>query len=460
MNCHSGKRNIVLHITPHLGGGVGSVVLNYLEEVKGNPDFLHKIICLEYANEKALSASRTTGFRLMESMSAHPDTILEEISKADILLIHWWNHPLLYDFLVRQVLPPCRALLWSHISGFHPPYVFTRAILDYPDIVVLTSPASLDVPEIRRCHEEEGKALRVVWSTGGIADFESLRPRPHRAFTVGYIGTVDYSKMHPDFLKMSALVSAPDARFIVCGGPSEKTIREEAIRFGWDHKFRFKGQVNDTVPYLAEFDVFGYPLSPYHYGTCEQSLCEAMAAGIPPVVLSNNAERFIVRDHVDGLVAENQQQYAESIELLHNRPQLRLELSENARKTAKARFTMEVMVQKWEKIFEEILPLPKTSKQWRGNFKGRTVPASRVFLESLGKYGRPFSMFLDASNTYERGHAMEQIVRRYNSSAIWEAQTRGTPNHYNTFFPGDEYLRVWSRLSKKSHAPQILESRT
>ena len=85
----------ILHITPHLGGGVGRVLLNYLKKVKGNPNFLHKVLSLEYANEKALLASQTTGFPLKDKMPSTHIGVMAAVAEADIVLIHWWNHPLL-----------------------------------------------------------------------------------------------------------------------------------------------------------------------------------------------------------------------------------------------------------------------------------------------------------------------------------------------------------------------------
>ena len=42
------EKNTVLHITPHLGGGVGRVLLNYLTKVKNNGRFSHEIACMDY----------------------------------------------------------------------------------------------------------------------------------------------------------------------------------------------------------------------------------------------------------------------------------------------------------------------------------------------------------------------------------------------------------------------------
>lgn len=434
----------ILHITPHFGGGVGRVLLNYLAKVKGNTDFLHKVLSLEYANEKALSISKTIGLFLNDRMSADHDGIIDAISRADVVLIHWWNHPLLFAFLVRETLPPARIIFWSHTSGFYAPYVFSDPVLNYPDLFVFTTPLSYEVPEVKKLPEKRQRVLRTIWSTGGIEHVSNLQPKPHAGFKVGYIGTVDYCKMHPGFLRMSSNINIADAQFIVCGGPSEKQIQEESLQYSAGKRFVFTGQVDDITVYLSEFDVFGYPLAPYHYGTCEQSLSESMAAGVPPVVLANRTERYMVEDRVTGIVAADEDAYARAIEELYRRPELRLRLSSNAREAAKRRFSMEHMVKQWEIVFNEALALPKTARQWTGKYNGKTTSPAGIFLESLGEHGEEFLQSLRAQNKAEEDAANERIRRLYASSHLWRSKTRGTPSHYYFFYPDDSYLKLWS----------------
>ena len=437
----------ILHITPHLGGGVGSVLLNYLRKVNGNPYFLHKVLSLEYANEKALLASKTVGFSLMDKMSSDHDGLLTAISEADVILIHWWNHPLLYAFLVRETMPPARIIFWSHISGFHAPYVFNEPALNYPDLFVFTSPLSLEVAEIKNLREERQKALRVIWSTGGIEHVATVQPKPHAGFKIGYIGTVDYGKMHPHFLKMSTMVKIPDAQFVVCGGPSEKQIQEESMQYGMGERFVFTGQISDVNNYLSEFDVFGYPLAPYHFGTCEQSLGESMAAGVPPVVMANRTECYIVDDGVAGIVAANEEAYVQAIEVLYRNPDLRQRLSDNARKAAKQKYSIDLMVNRWEKVFNEALSLPKTKRQWKGRYRGKNVSPANIFLESLGEYGKKFMNSLNAHDENDKKAARDGIRKLYMSSHLWRSSTRGTANHYHFFFPEDKDLKLWGDLT-------------
>jgi len=440
------KRRTILHVTPHLGGGVGTVILNYLRKVNDEPDFVHKVLSLDYANEKAVLASRTIGFSLTDRMSSRHDTVLAAIAEADIVLIHWWNHPLLYDFLVRETLPPARVIFWSHTLGYHAPSVFNETVLCYPDLFVFTSPLSLETPEVKRLREERQKSLRVIWSTGGIEHVASVRPKPHAGFTIGYIGTVDYCKMHPEFLGMSSLVKIPDARFIVCGGPSEKQITTESLKYDNGRRFSFTGHVENITDYLSEFDVFGYPLAPCHYGTCEQSLCESMAAGVPPVVLTNLTECHIVEDGVTGVVAANKEEYARALEQLYRNRDLRQRLSDNARKAAAGRFSIELMINRWEKVFHDALTLPKTERHWTGRCRGKSASPAQVFVEALGMHGNDFMSDLNTHDEAERKAARDAIRRLYASSHLWRSNTQGTPHHYHNCFPEDVNLKLWSSL--------------
>lgn len=443
------KKFKVLHITPHLGGGVGRVLLNYLQNVQNDSDFLHEVACLDYANENAIEVTSNIGIIMTDRMSYNIKKLHSMITEADIVLIHWWNHPLLYAFLVKEILPPARIIFWSHISGFHPPYVFNKTALNYPDIFVFTTPLSLETPEVKSLSEERHKYLRVIWSTGGIKHVESIKRKPHVGFKIGYVGTVDYCKMHPDFVKISSKINIPDVQFIVCGGSSEAQIQKETLQYGTEKRFVFTGQVNNITDYLSEFDVFGYPLAPYHYGTCEQSLCESMAAGIPPVVLANKTEKYIVEDGITGIVAKNEREYINGIKNLYNNLALRKLLSSNAKKVAKQRFSMELMVNKWTNVFNEILTFPKITRKWKGKYNGKSESPANLFLESLGNYDKPFLAFCYAYKVNDKIKTRNEIVKM-GKSPIWQARTRGTVHHYNHFFPGDFYLEEWSKLMTHS----------
>ena len=439
----------ILHITPHLGGGVGRVILNYLAKVKDDRRVSHEVVCLDYANEYALETAPKIGLALADKMAGRTPELLEKIATADIVLIHWWNHPLLYDFLVRSELPACRTIMWSHISGFNPPYVFTKKALCYPDLFVFTTPISYETREVKALSHEQKKSLRVVWSTGGVEHVRDVQARPHSGFNVGYIGTVDYCKMHPDFLKLCARVNIPGVNFIVCGGPREKELAAEAERLGISDKINFTGLVPDIAEYLELFDVLGYPLAPHHYGTCDQVLSESMACGVVPVVLANQMETHIVKDGVNGIVAKNQREYVDAIERLYHDEKLRAELAANAREYALKTFSLDAIEQEWGDVFNEALAFPKAVRKWEINIPRPAISAKDVFLESLGEYSTPFELYCRAENATAKDKAAEEI-KKLLDSPLWQSDTKGSVYHYDSFFHNDKYISAWNNLMREN----------
>jgi len=443
------KKYKILHLTPHLGAGVGTVVLNYLSKVKDSRSFMHRAICLDYANQNAIEVAKNVGFPLSDNMSKKKSKALDFIADCDILLIHWWNHPLLYDFLVREQLPASRVIIWSHIVGSPPPNNFTDKILRYPDIFVFTTPLSYKVKDVQNLSDEHKKYLRDVWSTGGVDRIKSIKLKKHAGFNIGYIGNVDYAKMHPDFLDICNQVDIPNVNFIVVGGPNGKQMEQEVELLGIGGKFNFTGFVPEMKKweYLSLFDIFGYPLAPHHYGSCDQVLQESMAAGVVPVVLANPMESYMVKDGVTGIVAKDKDEYVRALQNLYHNPKLRNYLSKNAKGYATKTFSLEKMENEWDKIFNEALDFPKTLRKWEINKNIKDISPKDVFLESLGDYGKDFVSYCNAKNNEEKELAIQKI-KKLAESANWQSETKSSVHHYLYFFPDDEYLSVWSKIMR------------
>jgi len=281
-----------------------------------------------------------------------------------------------------------------------------------------------------------------------VEHVKSVKPKTHTGFNVGYIGTVDYCKMHPDFLNICNQVDIPNVNFIVCGGPKEKELKQEAERLGIGRKFNITGRVTDIQEYLSLFDILGYPLASYHYGTCDQTLQEGMAAGVVPVVLANQMESYMVKDRVTGIVAKDKEEYIKALQDLYHNRELRNKLSQNAKEYAIHTFSLEKMANEWNKLFDEVLDFPKTVREWKNSKKGEDISPKDVFLESLGHHGEDFVSYCNVESDEEKKSAIEKI-KKLAESANWQAETRGTVHHYNSFFPNEPYISVWSQLMRE-----------
>ena len=122
----------ILHITPHLGGGVGSVVRGYLEyEIKQSGN-VHRVVSLDSLNLESKDLFNKLGIQWNEKMYLDQDLLSSLITNSDIILIHWWNHPLLQDLLMNKELPDSRIIFWTHISGNSDPNNFCDFVLKSP----------------------------------------------------------------------------------------------------------------------------------------------------------------------------------------------------------------------------------------------------------------------------------------------------------------------------------------
>lgn len=403
----------ILHISPHLGGGVGHVILNWIQ---GDEKNTHIIAILDHVNKNSITICKKHNIDIFSAMPVND--ILNKINEVDVVIIHFWNHPLLYNFLVRNQLPLCRLIMWSHISGKEAPNILTDKILKYPDKFVFTSPISFNFVENKEKYE-------CILSTGGINHVLGLKNIEHDGFNLGYIGTVDYAKMHPYYIKIHQKIEAD--RFIIVGGNNDKEISKSA-----DERFEFIGKVQDIKPYLAQMDVFAYLLNPKHFGTAEQVLQEAMAAGVVPVVLNNLCEASLVKHDETGFVAKNIDEYIKYIELLKNDKIARKRLSDNAKVYAKETFSIDNLISKWHHVMHDVSTLPKTKKSWE--YIKKDITAFDIFLESLGEY----------SYIFETNNDMQ--IKKLLKEDSWSSKSKGTPKQYLLFFKNDERLKHLCKL--------------
>jgi glycosyltransferase involved in cell wall biosynthesis len=218
----------------------------------------------------------------------------------------------------------CRMVFWSHQNLPVP-----ERMLSMPDLFFDVSPI-------------QGHG-RHIWSTGGVDRFLAVKPVPHEGFN---IGTVASPKLHPGFTDMCGYLKfrIPDARFTILG-EWEGTDKVQ------DPSFNYAGKVDDVAPYLAEMDVFAYPLREDHYGTCEQVVGEAMAAGVATVLMNNPAERSIGAR----VIREDAQTFSDAVVRLYMMPDIRRKIAETNRKRAQELYSIDTMINRWNEVFKEMM---------------------------------------------------------------------------------------------------------
>ncbi|MBW8299941.1 MAG: glycosyltransferase [Hydrogenophaga sp.] len=408
-----------MHITPHLGGGVGkahAAIQGATDPAVGRAYYLLE----EPRDRRYADLVEQAGGRLHHA--GQGVSLAELIEDADIVQIEWWNHPRLYHLLAKTDLPPMRSLFWAHVSGLFAPYIPTDLIAAAGRFL-FTSPCSLQSPDIAALPDTVHARLGVVGSGFGFEDEHTADGMQAGATSaaIAYLGTVDFVKMHPAFFDIVDAVDNADIRVSVWGGfdpEGEPARRARAMRH--PERVRLEGQTADPRAALQAAGIFFYPLREDHYGTAENALIEAMSLGLVPVVLANPAEKAIVTDGVNGVVAADPADMAAGLGRLLANPKERARLSAAARATARDRYQPRRSAGLLEEHYRALMVEPKT----RIDFAG-----------VLGS--KPADWFL---STQQRGGS-SGTGRMF---AAGGALSKGSIDHFLATFPDDPGLLALS----------------
>lgn len=404
----------ILHVTPHLGGGVGkahAAISAVLPEVVEQT-----FVLLEPPRDRRyVDKIEATGAQI--TIADNLDNVAALARGADIVQFEFWNHPRMFECLARTQFPAIRSVFWSHISGLSKPLI-QAGLMTEAARFILTTQASLSIPSVAAVLEKARKKIAVINSGFGFAD-GSPRVARGRKPGVAYLGTVDFVKMHPGFFDAIDSLIGHDVRISVWGALDPVgAVAARAQAMHNPERINFMGETSAPASALADADIFFYPLQRDHYGTAENALVEAMSLGLVPLVLNNPAELAIVRDAETGFVAASIEEIGSLLETLLLLPDLRERISRNAvRHVAETR--------------TPALSAQDFMIQWLGLLS--ESPRQCDFRSAIG--GSPAEWFLSTQG-------MPWIPAGPQNGA---EPSKGTLAHFESAFAGDE---SFSRLRK------------
>lgn len=142
----------------------------------------------------------------------------------------------------------------------------------------------------------------------------------------------------------------PDWRLDIWGEGEQRPFLESVIRqVGTNGRIRLRGHAHDIYPVLRSSDLFAMASTTEGF---PNALCEAMACGVPAVVIDCGAGvREIVRNGVDGLIvhATGPAQYGEALSRLMRDDAERARLAARAPEIVE-RFSEEKVMARWDEV--------------------------------------------------------------------------------------------------------------
>jgi glycosyltransferase involved in cell wall biosynthesis len=174
---------------------------------------------------------------------------------------------------------------------------------------------------------------------------------------IANVGILRKVKGHEVTLKAARRVieSVPDARFLIVGdGPRRDALLGFAVELGISGQVVFTGYVENIEEIYSFADVT--LLSSWSEGL-PQGMLQAMAAGVPVVATGVGGVPEVIKNEVTGLLVDagDDEALSEEIMRIIKNPELALRISENAAALVKQEHSMDLMVDKIENLYLNLL---------------------------------------------------------------------------------------------------------
>lgn len=411
----------VLHITSHLGGGVGTVLSKASLARKNNQSHIEDVFaCLEPPEKKETISTMQAG-GLEVHICPNETDMKHLIRNADIVQLEWWHHPLLAQFMCENTLK-ARLLVWSHTSGLSYPDIPLKFVYT-PHVFLFTSPVS---------HQniERTGSIDTVHSSGGFDNISMIeRPLKEGALNYTYLGAPNFSKLHPQIADFLTAVITPGFRVNFFG---DADANPKLHSHSLTAKIVLRGFTTAPISALMESDILIYLLNPDHYGTTENAILEAMAAGVVPVVFNNPVEASIVKHKITGMVVDSPELFADAIAFLNGNRDVLQKMSLAASRDIRERFPLEKTIQGLDAHYQKLILEEKKSFSFSSVF-GNTP--HEWFLSCTGKYAHYFTSVSDS--------ALRPVRLRH--PVLYE-QSKSSVFQFFKYFPWDETLEKWVSL--------------
>lgn len=425
-NSTNRKSRSVLHLTAHLGGGVGKAVSELVTTSKEKfNQFEHTVICLE-PPKKTQFLDQIRACDISVLLNPNLSQIKDHVARADIVQIEWWNHPLTIKTLCDLNLFRARTVFWSHTSGLFDQKI-PMPLISGAHSFVFTSDCSMQTVIDESVWLQQN--CTVISSAVGIEKMPIPPNRSRQSVSLGYIGTLCFSKLFRSITDW--LIAAPikDLNINVYGDEiNKKTLQQESQRAGRPSLYKFWGYSEDVYQAMSSLDILIYLLNSRHYGTAENALVESMSLGVVPIVLDNPAEKCIVQHMYNGVIVSSKSEFVDALNLLTTNPNVLKKLSRNAVLSTKAKFSSLNTASQFNELYESVILKPKAQQNMKACFGNAPVDWFLSCRADQSDFQKQVQLpLIDKNKDFSIG-----------------AESKGSLRQYWNYFPDDEKLAHWA----------------
>jgi glycosyltransferase involved in cell wall biosynthesis len=150
---------------------------------------------------------------------------------------------------------------------------------------------------------------------------------------------------------------------VVGDGPQRQLLERISARLGLANQIRFHGHKDDVDLFYHKADLFAFPSQ---LESLSLVVLEAMASGVPPLVIRNDGVKYhnsfmeFLTDGYNSLIAADEYDFAKKLRHSLSNPRSLTMLGINARQLIKEKYTWDHTLDSWDKLLQNtISQVPK-----------------------------------------------------------------------------------------------------
>jgi hypothetical protein len=259
-----------------------------------------------------------------------------------------------------------------------------------------------------------------------------------------YVGNLDYAKVSSTFFEIAEALCNTNVLLDIVG-PKNEIFLADLSKSAASKYICYHGFIDEAEKcrLLQAADIFLYPLAPHHYGTCDQSIQEAMAYGVVPIVYSNSMEKYMIDDHITGIIANTAIDLISKANELIRDKALRCKMSQNCQIFSQNEYTLSGLLESWDLVLTKALDLPKTTKTFLNTSEDDL--GYQLFLSTVPSISDEIQLlFLNsivASDLY-----VEYTLESYFKSGQQTSPGKSSIRQFLEYFPRDVRLNQLALL--------------
>ena len=408
----------IVYIIPKITHGGG--MINVLEEVKAiqltGTICSATVIALEPGTSANLmKEAMLTGLKVLISPS--PTLLNKLIIASDLLVLHYWNCPSMYLFYkyLESSQIKCRICINLKVNGCTLPQVVPNWVYTTADAFIQSNP--LTPHDLLPSH---AKALIIP----SLVKLPNTPTKPRKkslsTFKLFHAGTLNAFKMHPQFMDLHAGLSIKDYTLDVWGSGADESFTDSIKKYA---NYTFKGFSSQLSDEITSHHLLCNPQTSLSYASYDKIMLESQWLGIPVIVLKNSYISSHIKHNINGIVAENEEDYKHQIEYLASHPEAYQKLVDSTFDYANTHYKLHDFVNQTIDLYHQTILNPAKV------INIDTIPddALTATIDGMGKWGEMLLQNPTSLNEEEIYYALK---------------CEGGLIHYYNVFSDNEQLKI------------------